>query len=277
MFGVHSLLFYSERVKIISSMLSARRKSDGQTVNAYFETKANGPFYCLVCNDLVALKTGKNKINHFAHVNPLACLFAESESDAHRRCKIEIYKALTQTPGVHDVKLERPLDSVRPDVSAYINGAKVAIEVQISSLSVETIMRRTIDYYRKGIYVLWLLPWTPKLDGKRYSPKLWERWVHACYFGRIYYWIEGARVASYSFEADFKTIPKRTWYSPKGKKMTAGGYSIRSKRYRAAVRGKTFNLATDFVPRQRYWWGENDLKVPDAKIFMEKTVPTLSR
>jgi hypothetical protein len=31
-------------------------------------------------------------------------------------------------------------------------------------------MSRTIEYYRKGIYVLWLLQWTPKLDGKRYAP-----------------------------------------------------------------------------------------------------------
>ncbi len=162
-------------------MLSARRKSDGQTVHAYFETKANGPFYCLVCNDPVVLKAGKNKINHFAHES-LTCRFAEGESDAHRCCKIEIYKALKQTSGVTDVMLERPLGIVRPDVSAIINGVKVAIEVQISSLSVETIMRRTIDYHRKGIYVLWLLPWTPKLDSKRYSPKPWEKWIHACYF-----------------------------------------------------------------------------------------------
>jgi hypothetical protein len=33
----------------------------------------------------------------------------------------------------------------------------VAIEVQISSLSLETITERTIEYHRKGIHVLWLL------------------------------------------------------------------------------------------------------------------------
>jgi len=57
-------------------MLSARRKSDGQTVTAYFESKANAPFYCLVCGDEVVLKTGRNRINHFAHANPLACRYA---------------------------------------------------------------------------------------------------------------------------------------------------------------------------------------------------------
>ena len=140
-------------------------------------------------------------------------------------------------PGVSDAALERPLGSIRPDVSAYFNGVPVAIEVQISSLSIETIMRRTIEYHRKGIYVLWLLQWTTALDGQRYTPKLWEKWVHATYFGRVYYWKEGLSIFSYTFEPSLKTVPKTTWYSENGKKMTAGGYSRRSKRYRRAVRG----------------------------------------
>jgi type I site-specific restriction-modification system R (restriction) subunit len=41
--------------------------------------------------------------------------------------------------------LERPLGTNRPDVSAHINGVPVAIEVQISSLSLETIAYRTMN------------------------------------------------------------------------------------------------------------------------------------
>src|SRR5258706_1509633 len=154
-------------------MLTARRKSDQQTVTAYMESKANGPFACLQCYEEVILKAGRDRVNHFAHANPIACKFAEGESDTHRQCKIEIYLALQKTPGVTNVALEQALDEVRPDVSACINGVPVAIEVQISSLSIETMMRRTIDYYRKGMCVLWLLQWTPKLDAERYTPKLW--------------------------------------------------------------------------------------------------------
>jgi len=101
-------------------MLSARRKSDGQNVTAYFEKKANGPFTCLQCNDEVILKCGRNRINHFAHANPIACKFAEGERDLHRRCKMEIFEAPQNTPGVRDPALERPLGENRPDVSAYI-------------------------------------------------------------------------------------------------------------------------------------------------------------
>ena len=77
---------------------------------------------------------------------------------------MEIYQALLRQPGVKDVALERPLTSVRPDVSATIHGVPVAIEVQISALSMDTIIHRTQEYARKGIYVLWLpngnLTWT---------------------------------------------------------------------------------------------------------------------
>src|SRR2546426_7526415 len=142
-------------------MLSAKRKSDGQTVTAYLESTSNGPFTCVVCNEEVILKTGRRRVNHFAHANPIACKFAVGESDQHRRCKMEIFEALQRQPGVNKAALERPLGIVRPDVSAYINGVPVAIEVQISSLSPETIAQRTRDYAIKGIYVLWLLQWTP--------------------------------------------------------------------------------------------------------------------
>jgi competence protein CoiA len=165
--------------------------------------------------------------------------------------------------------LERPLGTVRPDVSAYINGVPVAIEVQITSLSLGTIAYRTTVYMRKGIYVLWLLQWTPELDSNRYTPQLWEKWIHAVYFGRVYYWLKDLTVVSYRFEPSFRKIPQKTWRSEKGKKMTGGGYSVRSKRHRSAVRGERFNLATDFVPKDRDWWEDNYLTIPAAKIFME--------
>jgi len=258
-------------------MLSARRKADGQIVTAYFSSKAHAPFACPDCNEEVILKTGRGRVSHFAHTNPIACRFAEGESDAHRRCKCEIFLALRNAPGVSKLALERPLGPVRPDVSACINGVPVAIEVQISSLSQETIQQRTIEYARLGIYVLWLLQWTPKLDRKRHSPRPWEKWIHAAYFGRVYYWLRGLEVVSYHFDPHYKTIPKKTWYSEEGKKMTGGGYSLKSKRYRTAVRGETLNISADFVPRKRFWWEGEGITVPDAKLFMERYRPVSQR
>jgi competence protein CoiA len=251
-------------------MLRATRKSNGEPAIAYSESRSRGPFICSDCNEEVILKTGKVRVNHFAHVNPIACKFATGESEEHRRCKMEIYQALLQQPGVTKVALERSLTTVRPDVSAIINGVPVAIEVQISTLSQETIIHRTKEYERRGIYVLWLAQWTPYLDGARYGPRLWEKWVHAAYFGRVYYWVKGLQVASYRFEPHYKRIRATTWYSEDGKEMSAGGYRRRSKRWRVPVYGETLDLARDFIPKQREWWKGGDLAIPFAKLYVDR-------
>lgn len=251
-------------------MLTAVRVSDGRTVAAYFERKTNGPFRCLECGKDVVLRTSKNRVDHFAHTNPRECAVFQGESELHRRCKMEIFEELQDADGVSNVALESPMGTNRPDVSATIHGVDVAIEVQISALSVETIMRRTINYARKGIHVLWLLQWTPALESRRYTPKQWEKWIHTAYFGRVYYWLRGLKVASYQFEPTLKSVPRKTWFSKDGKRMSGGGYTKRSKRFRTPVRGEVFNLARDFGPTERFWWEGNGIKVPDAKLFMER-------
>ena len=97
---------------------------------------------------------GRKTVNHFAHANPIACKFATGESDEHRQCKMEIFRALQAMPGVRNVELERPIGMNRADLSAEIGGVPVAIEVQLSALSLEAIQERTIEYFREGVYVL---------------------------------------------------------------------------------------------------------------------------
>lgn len=251
-------------------MLCAKRKLDGREAFAFQESKANAPFICPECDQEVYLRAGSVRVSHFAHKNPDTCPFNTSESDEHRRCKIEIFEALRKAPNVTAAALERPLGTNRPDVSAYINGVPVAIEVQLSALSMETIIHRTEEYARKGIYVLWLAQWTPYLDGVRYSPRLWEKWIHAAYFGRVYYWIKGLKVACYHFEPYMKHVPQNSWHSEDGIKMVAGGYTRKSKRHRSPVRRKTLNLALDFMATERPWWSGNGIQIPSAKLFAER-------
>ena len=61
-------------------MLYPIRKSDGQIANAYAEGKENGLFRCVECGYPVTLRTGRNCINYFAHENPIARHYVESES-----------------------------------------------------------------------------------------------------------------------------------------------------------------------------------------------------
>jgi len=248
-------------------MLCATRKSDGQSVIANQEYKSNAPFVCPECCEVVILRRGTVKLPHFAHKPPIVCSYGAGETEDHRRCKMEIYNALSRQPGVTKLALERSLKTVRPDVSAYINGVPVAIEVQISTLSQETIIHRTKEYASKGIYVLWLAQWTPYLDGERYSPRLWEKWVHAAYFGRVYYWVKGLEVLPYRFEPHLRHVPETSFYE-RGREISAGGYTRKSKRWRSPVRDETLNLAKDFLPKQREFWKGGDLVIPFAKLYI---------
>jgi competence protein CoiA len=252
-------------------MLSAIRKSDGISVLAHTASRMEAPFLCPQCGDLVVLRRSEIRLTHFAHTRSGLCAYSAGESDEHRRCKLEIYQALRKHPNARDVFLEKSLTTARPDVSATINGVPVAIEVQISNLPMETIIRRTREYTRKGIYVLWLLQWTPYLDASRYTPRLWEKWIHAAYFGRVYYWLKGLTVVRYRFDAHLKHVPVSTWFSRIGKKMKVGGYTTKSRRFCSPVRGPKLHIATDFGPQDRECWRLNGLIVPAARLFMEQS------
>ena len=115
-----------------------------------------------------------------------------------------------------------------------------------------------------------MLQWTPELDAGRYSAKIWEKWIHAAYFGQVFYWLDGLNVVSYHFEDCLTAVPMKSWYRADGRRVTARGYFKRLKRHRKPVRGKTLNLAQDFEPKQRYWWEGGGFKVPDAKLFIAK-------
>src|SRR5438128_10211694 len=137
-------------------MLTAARESDGQKVAAWEAERRDAPFVCFCCRQTVRRKKGESKAPHFAHVPPVTCEYGTGESEAHRLCKIALYENLLRDPRVRKCEMERDLGTVRPDVSAYINDVAVAIEVQLSNLSLTKIQHRTHEYARKGIYVLWL-------------------------------------------------------------------------------------------------------------------------
>lgn len=109
-------------------MLCAKRKNTGEIINAYFASKAHGPFVCSDCGDEVILKTGRRTVNHFAHVNPLACQYAENESDEHRRWKMEIFLALQKEPHVRNAALARTRSFSREAYAGPGVLAKIAME-----------------------------------------------------------------------------------------------------------------------------------------------------
>jgi competence protein CoiA len=154
--------------------------------------------------------------------------------------------------------MERDLGAVRPDVSAYINGVPVAIEVQASNLTLEKIRRRTEEYARRGIYALWLPIYKESLKAQLYNPRPWELWLHEAYFGRVYYWVESLRIQPVHFRDYLTQVRGRTH-----------DYEKLSRR-KVPIDGEAVLLTEDFMPIERDAWARNFINIPRAKLFMDK-------
>ena len=212
----------------------------------------DGPFHCPACLGQVILKKGHIKIPHFAHLPDAECTSPnEGESEEHQLAKLEIYEALLRTPGVTEVRLERYLQEVRPDVSFVLNGELVAVEIQLSLLSRDQIEWRTKTYTRKNIAVLWTPSFSRDLFQARYAPKDWERYLHTMYFGKVYYWFEGIKLVPVKFE---EYTLASGWYSG----------TRRSKRFVSPSR-----LPPVFIPDLAPVWRKPWHDLPRAKLWCE--------
>jgi competence protein CoiA len=238
-------------------MLTAARQNNGRKVAAWEVERQEGPFLCFCCQQIVTLRKGEIKAPHFAHIPPVICEYGTGESEAHRRCKIALYESLSAHLCVRKCEMERNLGTVRPDVSAYINDVPVAVEVQLSNLSLARIQYRTAEYARRGIYVLWLSIKTTDFKTKLYSPSPWERWLHAAYFGRVYYWLEGLQILPIHFR-DYQVNVRGRMHD----------YQKRSRKV-VPINGNVATLTDNFRPLSRQAWSGQRISIPPAKLFVD--------
>jgi competence protein CoiA len=238
-------------------MLTAARGEGGQKVAAWEVEKRDGPFRCFCCRQVVTLRKGEIKAPHFAHQPPVTCEYGAGESEAHRRCKIALFENLSADPRVRKCEMERDLGTVRPDVSAYIGGVPVAIEVQLSNLPLRRIQFRTAEYARKGIYVLWLPLYGRELKEELYAPRPWEEWLHAAYFGRVYYWLDGLRVRPVHFRDYYGRVRGRT-----------RDYE-RLARRKVPIDGRDVLITDDFRPVRREARSGSHVSIPPSRLFMD--------
>jgi hypothetical protein len=74
--------------------------------------------------------------------------------------------------------------------------------MQVSTIPVDLIARRTIEYARRGISILWVSPFGEAgvRDGRGHSIHAWERFIHAMYGGTFYYWTEDEMLLPVHFQ-----------------------------------------------------------------------------
>ncbi|MFX1409232.1 MAG: competence protein CoiA family protein [Promethearchaeota archaeon] len=122
---------------------------------------------------------------------------SSSESWNHKAIKSLLCESISEKDkNIFEQSLEKYFNNRRADVYFKLHsGQEIAVEVQNSKISVKEIIRRTEDYNKKGIYVLWILngegscvasPKFPK-DEKGIRISTAESFLHRIYAGRVYY------------------------------------------------------------------------------------------
>ncbi|PHM39288.1 putative competence protein [Xenorhabdus mauleonii] len=186
-----------------------------------------GDFHCPECFEPLTLRKGSIKTHHFAHRSSSNCGYGKGESERHMDLKMQVFDSLLGHPNVEHVELEKSLGRVRADVFANISGTQVAIEIQISKVSIEDLVRRTQAYAEQDIALIWIqhLPKGSSLF-KFERPTTWESWIHTCNLGQIYLWLgngcitpiklanheHGVQIShKYHIAEDFHKVTKGSW------------------------------------------------------------------
>ncbi|MDO8772587.1 MAG: competence protein CoiA family protein [Burkholderiaceae bacterium] len=250
-------------------MLTAMRRSDTAKVTARDSERTEAPFQCPTCQREVTLHKGRIKVHHFAHKPPVTCARGIGESEAHLQAKLAIFDALKREGNVADLEIERDCGISVADVFARISGTPVAIEIQRSALSANQINARTQNYHRLGIAVLWIALPSPDLATSKYSPSAWEKWCHATYYGRIYYWDQGQVLKVAHFDPYVIEVPHSTWYEG-GSERSAGGYDKRSKRWRTPRLGIPVLISASFHRSHREAWQGGTVAIPECSIYLDR-------
>jgi competence protein CoiA len=254
-------------------MLCAVQISNGVKVEARATTRADAPFACPKCEKEVVIRKGHIRVHHFAHKPPVTCAYGTGESEAHRRCKVAIYDELRASDLASACELEKDFGPVVADVYAVISRTPVAIEVQISALTLEEIITRTRAYEHLGISLLWLPQHSEAIATSRYAPRVWERWLHAAYFGRVYYWLEGLTILPVHFSHHYLDVEYREWYSEFGELQTAGGFSRLSRRWCRPHPGRRLRLTEDFERKESSSTKVGRFPLPARNLFADNLAP----
>lgn len=254
----------------------------GKRVLADNVQKEDGPFLCPKCRipAVVHKDRGSGRVDHFAHNAPLSPIVPHGESATHLAAKHEICDALRRRWPEGKWEVERTIPKndetktpeLRPDISGNIEKQPLVIEVQWSTLSLATILRRSVGYFKMGKPVLWVLPLEKPIEGE-FRPRSFERYLHSIYYGRVYYWQrgDGIHVTPIHFVPVERWIDIREWRDSEGE-QTGGGHTKKLHLLKTASAERKINISDDFERHKRGEFAPRNekRKVPQLRLWKDK-------
>ena len=245
---------------------------------AWDADKKNKPYFCPNCQKEVILRQGAIKIDHFAHKPPIECIYGSGESEIHYRIKKQIYEYLNIKGNCEKCEIERNLETVRPDISLYIDKIPVAIEIQKSTIDIRIIKKRMLEYYKKKISVLWIIPekepslqYHEKEDEFVHRALEWEVYLHALNYGKLYYWQGDNTIKAYHFDSFRIYKDASEWYNEYGDLEGAGGYHYYAKKLKLCTTDdKLLYIEKDFNKTFHKYYSNDNIDIPECFIFNDK-------
>jgi len=258
-------------------MICANNKTGVKCI-AWKTEKKEGPFCCPECDSEVILRKGKIRTHHFAHIPPVSCKYGIGESEIHYRIKKELYEYFITQDHCKSCEMERRLEGVRPDISLYIHNRPVAIEIQKSTIPIDEIRKRTEQYSKLGIAILWIIPggypkllYHEKTSAFYHRIKEWELYLHALYFGRVYYYAGVNKVRAVHFETVTLRKESAEWYDSDGELMSVEGYDYKAKRLKTInALENELSIDQDFKISYRNSFYSKNWIIPQSKIYIDR-------
>jgi hypothetical protein len=263
---------------------TALKRFDNTVVSANQVKKSDGPFYCPECLSNVIVRKCSEKVDHFAHSARTSPVLRTRDSLLHDKCKDIFLEALKSKYPEGKWQTEREIPEVKekgfkrvvPDISGRINGVPVAIEVQLSPYTINRISEKLIEYNKRKekIAVLYIVPLYEEIGEEPFRPRLYEKYLHSLYYGRVYYWyleLE-TKLLPVHYSPTKRWIEESSWYNSEGEEESAGGYYLTYRTIKKPRFGKLVNIWDDFVPVNKPEFATKNQKkaIPECKIYKDR-------
>lgn len=262
-----------------------------KVIHAAAALKEMGPFMCPSCLSEAIVRKCTEKVDHFAHKARLSPIVRAKDHELHETVSKELLEILTDIYPNGNWAKDRPikkneekeLKEIVPDLSGRDNDKKpIAIEIQRTPYTIPKIYSKTVEYQKRNIFVLWIVPLREDLGCDCFRPRLFEKYLHSMYYGRVYYYIpnRSKKIIPVHFSPAKRWIEETNWFDKDSKEeRTEGGYYLTYRTIKSPNFGQELELSSNFKTKSNPGFSHKNVKKDVPQCFtlqdtLEKWWPT---